>query len=155
MTAESVDLKAEMPVLARHEGTWAGEYIEVDTDAEVLDRFECELHCQFPDEGEYPYYQLNRYEWPDGTERSFEFGGRYEDGALHWDSDRIDGMAWEVERDDRTVMLRWTRPDIPGSLFYEMIQINDDDDERTRTWHWFKDDEPIKRTLIQEHRTDG
>lgn len=154
MSADEINLREEMPILARHEGEWTGEYIEVDADAEVIDRFDAHLSCRFPDEGEYPYHQTNHYEWPDGTEQVIEFPGTYEDGRIVFDNERINGSAWEVEHDDRTVMLTWTRKDIPGSYFYEMIQINEDDDERVRTWHWFKEDELEKRTLIQEHRID-
>jgi hypothetical protein len=154
MSAEEVELREEMPILARHEGEWTGEYVEVDPDAEVIDRFDAHLSCRFPDEGEYPYYQVNRYEWSDGTERRIEFPGTYDDGRIVFDNERIYGRAWEAEHDDRTVMLTWTRKDMPGSYFYEMIQINGDDDERVRTWHWFEDDELSKRTLIREHRID-
>jgi len=73
---------------------------------------------------------------------------------LVFDTERIQGQAWEVEHDDRTVMLTWTRPDMPDSRFYEMIQINDDDNRRARTWHWFVEDELEKRTLIEEQRVD-
>lgn len=154
MVAEEIDLREEMPILARHEGEWAGEYIEVDTDAQVLDRFDASLSCQFPVDGEYSYYQTNHYEWPDGTERVIEFPGIYDDGRLVFDTERIQGQAWEVEHDDRTVMLTWTRPDMPDSRFYEMIQINDDDNRRARTWHWFVEDKLEKRTLIEEQRVD-
>jgi hypothetical protein len=154
MSVNEIDLREEMPVLARHEGEWTGEYVEVDTDAEIIDQFDARLSCRFPDDGEYPYRQINRYEWPDGTEERIEFPGTYENGRIEFDNERIRGHAWEVQHDDRTVMLTWTRKDIEDSYFYEMIQINEDDDTRVRTWHWFKNDDLFKRTLIQEHRDD-
>ena len=49
-------------------------------------------------------------------------------------------------------MLSWTRKDMPGSYLYEMIQINANSDKRARTWHWFQDDEIVKRTCIRENR---
>ena len=155
MNADEIDMRSEMPILARHEGTWEGTYIEVDPNAEVIDRFDSRLTCQFPEEGEHPYVQTNRYEWPDGTVQEIGFPAQYDGTKLHWNNERIKGKAWEVEQDDRTVMLSWTRKDIPGSVFYEMIQINDDDDFRARTWHWFKEGELFKRTLIEERRVDG
>lgn len=147
-----VDLREEMPVLARHEGKWKGEYVDVGADGEPLDRFEAHLSCQFPDEGTYDYHQVNRYTWPDGTEEVHEFPAVYEDGEIWFDTERIKGHAWEA--DHRTVMLTWRRKDLPGIYFYEMIQINEENNRRSRTWHWFEEDELVKRTLIEEHRIE-
>ena len=61
-----------------------------------------------------------------------------------------EGSAWEV--DDRTIMLNWTRKDAPGSYLYEMIQINEQNNRRARTWHWFVGDQIINRTCITEQR---
>jgi len=35
-----VDLRRELPAIARHEGVWEGELVELDTDVAVQDRFE-------------------------------------------------------------------------------------------------------------------
>lgn len=153
-----VDLRNEMPVLARHEGEWKGHYIDVDSrdeadsDVEVLDKFEARLSCRFPEDGKYDYHQINRYIWPDGTKEVNEFPAVYEDGKIWFDTDRIKGHAWEA--DHRTVVLTWRRKDLDDFYFYEMIQINEDNDRRARTWHWFKEDELFKRTLINEHRIE-
>jgi hypothetical protein len=146
------DLRDEMPVLARHEGEWKGHYIDIDPEGEVIDTFEARLSCRFPEDGEYDYHQINRYEWPDGRKEVHEFPAVYENGQIWFDTDRIEGHAWEA--DERTVVLTWTRKDLPGVYFYEMIHINEDNDRRSRTWHWFKDDELVKRTIIDEHRID-
>ena len=47
-------------------------------------------------------------------------------------------------------MLNWIRKDIPKSYFYEMIQINEASDTRSRVWHWFENDVLIKRVCISE-----
>lgn len=143
-------IRQGMPVLARHEGEWEGEYIHVDPNNEVLDRHKSHLICRFPTEGDFPYFQTNIYTWNDGRKEEIDFPAKYRDGRIWWDNERIEGSAWEL--DERTVCLNWTRKDLPGSYLYEMIQINAANDSRGRTWHWFVDDELIKRTCIKEHR---
>lgn len=144
------DIRAEMPVLARHEGEWQGEYIHVDVNNREIDRHHAQLQCRFPTDGPYPYYQINTYTWPDGRREEIHFPATYRNGQIHWDTDRILGRAWEV--DSRTVMLTWTRKGEPGTYLYEMIQISEDGDHRGRTWHWFENDVLVKRTCIKEKR---
>ena len=50
-------------------------------------------------------------------------------------------------------MLTWDRKDIVGARLYEMIQLSEDGQHRTRTWHWLgADGELQQRTLIKETR---
>ncbi len=143
-------IREEMPVLARHEGEWEGVYIHVDPDNHEISRHRSHLQCRFPAEGEYAYYQINTYIHPDGTREEIHFPATYRDGRIWWDTDRIEGSAWEI--DERTVMLTWTRKDMPGAYLYEMIQISEDGTARGRTWHWFEGDRLVKRTCIKEQR---
>ncbi len=147
-----VNLRKEMPVLARHEGAWKGEYVHVDPTGKIIDRHESFLTCRFPAKGEFPYYQINRYSWADGKSEELHFPGLYRDRRVWWDNDRIKGCVWEIDR--RSLMLTWVRKDIPDSYLYEMIQISDDDSERVRTWHWFQKGHLVQRTLITERRTE-
>lgn len=144
------DIRAEMPVLARHEGIWEGEYIHVDPSNAEIDRHASRLQCMFPDGGAHAYHQINTYTWPDGRSEEIHFPATYRDGQIFWDTDRIVGRAWEI--DARTVVLTWTRKDNPKAYLYEMIQISDDNAHRGRTWHWFEDDVLVKRTCIRERR---
>lgn len=144
-------IREGFPALVAHEGKWAGEYIHVDPQNAVLDRHESLLECRFPDEGsDYDYYQVNTYTWPGGRSEEIHFPAKYADGKIHWDTERITGAAWQI--DDRTVMLHWSRKDMPGAYLYEMIQLSEDRTKRGRTWHWFEDDELVKRTCIKERR---
>ncbi|MCY4345038.1 MAG: DUF3598 domain-containing protein [Gammaproteobacteria bacterium] len=145
------NIRTGMPVLARHEGEWVGEYIHIDPDGTVQDRHASHLSCTFPAAGPHDYFQTNTYTWADGKREQIEFPAVYRDGRIWWDNERIAGSAWEV--DERTMMLNWIRKDMPGSYLYEMIQINSGNDLRGRTWHWFVDDELIRRTCIKERRT--
>jgi len=145
------DIRAGMPVLARHEGEWRGEYIHVAPDNSLIDRHASHLICAFPGGGEYDYFQKNIYTWNDGRREELDFPARYRDGRIWWDNERIAGSAWEI--DERTIVLQWSRKDLPRSYLYEMIQINESNDKRGRTWHWFVDDELVRRTCIKESRT--
>ena len=147
------DIRSGMPVLARHLGEWRGEYIHVAPDNSLLDRHASHLICTIPEAGDHDYMQTNIYTWSDGRREELDFPARYESGRIWWDNDRIVGSAWEI--DHRTIVLSWSRKDLPGSYLYEMIQINDDNDKRARTWHWFVGDELIRRTCIKEARAPG
>lgn len=143
-------IRQGMPVLARHEGEWEGEYIHVDTNNIVLDRHKSHLQCMFPASGPHAYHQINTYTWPDGRREELHFPATYRDGQIFWDTDRIVGRAWEI--DPKTVVLTWTRKGEPGTYLYEMIQLSDDGRHRGRTWHWFENDQLVKRTCIKERR---
>ncbi len=144
------EMHQAMPVLARHEGEWEGVYIHVDADNREIDRHASHLKCAFPDDGPFAYYQINTYLWEDGRTEELHFPATYKDKRIWWDTDRIEGSAWEV--DERTVMLTWVRKGEPGTYLYEMIQISEDGAHRGRTWHWFENDQLVKRTCIKERR---
>jgi hypothetical protein len=139
-----------MPILVRHEGDWTGTYTIVDTAGKVIDRYESHLTCQFPENSSHSYYQINRYKWSDGKREEYEFPGIYKDKALWFDTDRIDGKAWETG--NSTIILWFTYKTAPEMELYEMIQISADNNHRARTWHWFKNQQIYQRTLIQEER---
>jgi hypothetical protein len=55
------NIRTGMPLLARHEGEWVGEYIHVDANNVEFDRHASHLQCKFQDDATYPYYQINTY----------------------------------------------------------------------------------------------
>lgn len=144
------NIRLEMPVLSRHEGEWKGTYTLVDVNGNILDQHQSHLSCQFPETGEYPYYQINRYTWENGKTEEHQFPGTYKDKTLWFDTERIQGKAWEI--DNSTVIFWFGYKQLPGAYLYEMIQISADKNNRARTWHWFKNDQIYQRTLIQEIR---
>ncbi len=145
-------IKKFMPVMARHEGNWVGEYIHVDMSGLIIDQHKSELSCTFPEKGPFPYFQKNLYTWESGKTEEILFQGTFKDNKVWFNNDRIKGYVWEL--DQRSLMLTWVRKDIESSYLYEMIQLNESNNSRTRTWHWFKDDECFQRTLIKEKRID-
>lgn len=145
-----MNIREAMPVLARHEGDWVGQYTLIDLTGTVLDQHDSYLSCQFPATDPQAYFQINRYVWPDGRQEEHHFPGIYQDKKLWFDVERIQGYAWEV--DEQTILLRWTYKAIPDAYLYEMIQISPCNNHRARTWHWFRNHQLYQRTLIQEQR---
>ncbi|HQA18772.1 MAG TPA: DUF3598 domain-containing protein, partial [Novosphingobium sp.] len=128
MTDSPLDIRAAMPLLARHEGVWDGVYSYFNARNEKVDEHSSRLICRFPDQGPFPYHQTNHYTWADGRRESRDFPATYRDGRVWWDNDLIKGWAAEVPLDEynRTVMLYWQRSGDPSLYLYEQIQISDD-----------------------------
>ncbi|HVL80550.1 MAG TPA: DUF3598 family protein [Actinomycetota bacterium] len=147
---QTTNIRQEMPLLARHEGIWEGTYTFVDREAKVIDRHASRLTCSFPEDPSTPYHQTNEYTWEDGRTERIEFPATYADGRLHFDTERIDGVCWEV--DDHCIVLHWVYKADRSVTLYELIHLDDSGNNRSRTWHWFKDGVCFQRTLIDEHR---
>jgi hypothetical protein len=145
-------IRDEMPLLARHEGVWEGEYVYYDAEGREIDRHRSRLLCRFPDGGDHSYHQTNHYLWADGRKEVRDFPATYRDRRIWWNNALIRGWAAEVELDEnrRTVMLHWERQGDPDLYLYEMIQISDDGQNRCRTWHWIRSGLLETRTAIQE-----
>lgn len=143
-------IRDEMPILARHEGYWMGKYTLIDTEGTILDKYKSHLSCQFPKDSPYSYYQINRYQWPDGKREEHHFAGTYRDKKVLFDTERIYGCAWEA--DDSTLLLRFSYKMMPEINVYEMIHISPCNNYRSCTGQWFKNNRIFKHTLIQEER---
>ncbi|MEB3282235.1 MAG: DUF3598 family protein [Lyngbya sp.] len=144
------NLREKMPVLARHEGDWTGTYTLVNTEGKIIDQHQSHLTCQFPETGDYPYFQINRYHWENGKREEHQFPAIYQDNKLIFDTERITGKAWEA--DESTLILWLAYKGVPDAYIYEMIQISPCNNYRARTWQWFKNNQIFQRTLIQEER---
>jgi hypothetical protein len=141
---------ATMPALARHRGVWEGSYRVVDVMGQTLDWHRSRIEVRFPDDGPYDYLQSNHFAWPDGRELRVEHPAVCRNGVLLWDTEHIKGQAWSV--DERSTVLTWRRHDNPDAHLYELIVINDSNDQRSRTWHWFRNGTLYQRTLIDEKK---
>ena len=143
-------IRTEMPVLVRHEGTWVGAYTVIDNDGNMIDTHKSQVTCEFPDDAAAPYFQTNRYEWSKDKIQEYQFPGTYRDKQLWFDTERIEGHAWEA--DNSIIILYFSYKDMPDAYVYEMIHISPCNNHRARTWHWFKNGEIYQRTLIKEAR---
>lgn len=148
------DFREKLPSLARHEGIWNGTYRYYDANGIKTDEHHSRLVCRFPASGTYPYHQTNYYRWSDGRQQVRDFPATIVDGRLRWDNELIKGWAADVSLDvfDRTTMLYWVRKDTPDTYLYEMIQISDCGQYRSRVWQWFKRGRLTARTLIDERK---
>ena len=153
MTGNRAALEAAMPAMLDHEGWWEGSYRDFDVDGTLLDERTVKTWCEFPDEGEWHYIQHNWISWADGREALFEFGGRLDGKRILWETERFKGYGWQTSED--TLMLRLDRLDVPAAYYIEMISVAPDGQSRARTWQWFKDGRPWKRTLCDEIRIEG
>ncbi|MEO3870244.1 DUF3598 family protein [Nonomuraea sp. B12E4] len=141
-------LRADMPLLARHEGEWEGEYRHLGRDGTLLDRHRVRMTCAIVDDT--TYHQTNRYTWDDGRTEVHEFPGTYlGDGRCRFDTERLEGEFREL--DAGTIYLTW-RYKGQDLRLYEMIVLSEDGRSRSRVWQWIKDGECVRRTLIDERR---
>lgn len=71
-------IKHNMPLLARHEGTWAGTYRFITPELELLDQYAFRIKVMFPYDGRggITYRQESFYAWPDGREEELIFEAR-------------------------------------------------------------------------------
>jgi hypothetical protein len=152
MTKSLVEL--HMPVLARTAGQWEGTYTEVDMTNAVVDQYRFELDISFPDENGAAYRQATRYRWSDGRSQDFVFdasltlaSGR---AQIYWDHEVMFGTLFEV--DDRTLQLRFTYKGPEVIEVQEAMFVSADGRHRMRTWHWYKDGAPYRKTLVDEVR---
>lgn len=145
-------LKTSMPLLARHEGIWEGQYRYFNNAGELVDQHKSRLICRLPDDGPYPYHQTNIFLWADGRSETRDFPAVFRDGKLHWDSGLVHGWATEApeDRHHRTLLLSWLRRDLPDAYLYEMIQISDCGQYRSRVWQWIAAGQVRMRTFIDE-----
>jgi len=150
------DPRQDAPGIARHEGTWEGVYRYYAASGQLIDEHASTLHCRFPDTGPWPYHQTNHYRWADGRTETREFPADIRDGKLIWEGGLIHGWAASVALDefDRTTLLYWVREDQPDTYLYEMIQLSDCGNYRSRVWQWFQDGRLVRRTLIDEVRVN-
>lgn len=145
-------IKSNMPVLARHEGVWEGTYRFITPHLQVVDQYDFHIEVSFPDDshGGITYRQLSHYDWPDGRTGDIDFEAQFQGGQVVFDTEAISGRMWEI--DSNTLYLTFGFPDQPGIKVCEMIQLAENNKDRARTWHWFKDEVLFQLTLVEEQR---
>lgn len=149
-----LSLRQTFPLLERHEGVWEGWYRHIDVGGAQVDAHRARLVCRIPDDTPNVYHQTNHYSWSDGSTEVRDFKGEAKGDRLVFDNDIIKGWAAEEPLDEnrRTMMLHWVRCDAPAIYLYEMIQLSDCGQYRTRVWQWLRDGQTVKRTLIDERK---
>jgi hypothetical protein len=134
-----------------HAGKWFGTYRHLNTDGAVVDLHEANVTCEIPATGPFAYTQTSRLIWI-GHEEQFTFNGTLRENKLLFESERISGFAWVSSHDPEAMFLKFIRKDLPDVVITEMINKYGISDSRMRTWQWFKNGLPFRRTLIDEQR---
>lgn len=143
-----------MPLLARHEGVWAGTYRFISPQLDLLDQYDFRIRVSFPDDsdGGRTYRQESHYTWPDGREQHLEFEALYTGNGVVELAGPLTGKMWEL--DDRTIYLNFAFADEPDVDVCEMIQLAANNVDRARTWHWFRAGKLFQLTLVDERRVE-
>ncbi|WP_380875707.1 hypothetical protein ACFB49_05710 [Sphingomonas sp. DBB INV C78] len=145
------DLTSCMPNMLRHAGWWEGEYRVIERDGTLTEHHHMRTFCEFPTAGPYAYLQHNWLRWPDGRTLERAFGATFRDGRLWWNTERLEGYGHEIE--GGIVMLNLVHKSEAALRFTEMIELSEDGQNRARTWQWFRNGTPVRRTLCDEWRT--
>lgn len=140
-------LARALPAMLLHEGEWEGWYRQIDNDGKLLDQFQVYTWCEFPDQGHWHYRQRNALTWEDGRTGEYSFDALLRDDGLWMDGGDYTGLICQAPYD--MLLLKVDRRD---SYYLEMITIAPDRRHRARTWQWYKDGAPWKRTLCDERR---
>ncbi len=148
-------IKTKLPLLARHEGVWAGTYRFITPQMKLLDQYDFRIQVSVPNDaqGGITYRQDSFYTWPDGRTQDLSFEAFYRDEngqAVAVFDQRIAGKIWEL--DTRTIYLTFRFADQPDVDVCEMIQLAENNRDRARTWHWFRQGRLFQLTLVEEAR---
>jgi len=147
-------VREALPVLARHEGVWDGVFRRMDPAGKVTAEFNARIIKRFLPDEHWPkiYHQTNMYDFPDGKHQVIDTKGEYQDGKIHFSSERVDGWQLDDVSDpfNRTVFLYMVYKSDPDQYVYEIINISDDGKYRTRMTQFLKAGRTTSRTLIDE-----
>ena len=147
-------VRERLPVLARHEGVWDGTFMRLDANNKVTAEFKSRIIKRFLPDEFWPeiYHQTNMYEFADGTTQVIDTKGEYREGKIHFGSERVDGWQLDDATDphNRTVFLYMVYKSNPNQYVYELINISEDGQSRTRITQFLEDGKSTGRTLIDE-----
>ncbi|MEM7706422.1 MAG: CpcT/CpeT family chromophore lyase [Pseudomonadota bacterium] len=151
-------LMRRMPAGGGMEGTWEGTFTRVDPEGKVLETFPTKIVATFlPDGHEYDFHQLNIYRSGESNEQVIESYGKWNVDRLHFFNDRLEGWSKDLDLDDSGLTYAFTMnfKDGSGISVSEIISRNPNDlDERLRATQYMKDGKLLRRTLIEERRTE-
>lgn len=151
----SLKLARLLPVTSRHVGVWDGMFRRVDADGIIVASFRSRVIFRLLDDAHWPaiYRQTNSYFAPDGSVmQSFDTEGSFVGDRIRYESDRVRGWAADDPLDEygANSLLFMDILYRPGERVYEMAQISECGQYRTRTVQFLKDGRTMQRTLIDE-----
>lgn len=144
-----------LPVTSRHVGVWAGTFRRLDADGNKTAEFRSEVIFRLLDNALWPnvYRQTNIYYDDAGavTQR-IDTDGHFDGERLRYESDRVRGWAADDPLDERgnNALLFMEILYREAEYVYEMAQISQCGQFRTRTVQFLRDGRTVQRTLIDE-----
>ena len=142
-------IERHMPVLARGSGRWTGQTRVISPEGKPLDSYTVDTVTRFPTDGSADYSAHVIHTWPHGKQRDIVILADYRGNQLEW---RTPATGQMREIDDRAVYVTFSLAHDPSVKVRGLINISPDGTQRTRTWHWFKDEELFRLSLAWEVR---
>ncbi len=141
----------KMPNFYKHRGQWAGSYRHCTPSGALIDTYEVRITVAFPEDGSCDFRLITHNIWSDGRETRGTYEATFRDDRLWFDGDLV-GSLWEI--DEFTAYLRFHFREDPSVEVCEMLQLSPDGQDRSRTWHWFKNKKAFQITLTDERRDE-
>jgi hypothetical protein len=137
-------------IFLRHTGTWQGEYIKTDAEGNFLRRFFGQFTVSITGT---IYRQVNRYQYPDGSQLQLEFAGEFINGILHMTSSSyadFSAIAWDAGQE--TICFRATKTEAGAVITFMETMTLLASDRRVRSTHALKDGRFDGISFIEEIR---
>ncbi|MCP5328403.1 MAG: hypothetical protein R3E75_02665 [Steroidobacteraceae bacterium] len=145
-------MSATLALLCLHVGIWEGDYTHIDpADRSVQESYAFRIKVECPGDGPVAYRQTSRYRWDDGRTTELVYTGIMDGDRLVIDDGRIRGEVRAIE--PQTLYMRFGFTADPSNQVTEMIQLSQDGQHRARTWHWLRNEQLWRITLVRERRT--
>ena len=144
-----------MPVMARMEGVWAGEFRRIDAEGALIEVVPSRVVVRFlPDGDAYDYHQVNTTRPGEQGERRIESQGKWDVDRLRFSNARLNGWAQDLATDPSrlTSVFRMDFTDGSGLTVSEIVSLSDDGNHRMRATQYIKEGRILRRTLIDEQR---
>ena len=144
-----------MPVMARMEGVWAGEFRRIDAEGALIEVVPSRVIVRFlPDGDAYDYHQVNITRPGEQGERRIESQGKWDVDRLRFSNARLNGWAQDLATDPSglTSVFRMDFTDGSGLTVSEIVSLSDDGNHRMRATQYIKEGRILRRTLIDEQR---
>lgn len=144
-----------MPVLARMEGVWDGQFRRVDASGELIEAVASRVIARFLPDGEaYDYHQVNITRPGEEGEQRIESWGKWDVDRLRFSNARLNGWAQDLAADESglTAVFSMTFTDGSGLTVSEIVSLGEDGNSRMRATQYIRNGRIVRRTLIDETR---
>ena len=109
-----------------------------------------------PGDGQLRYHQTNVYRPASKPVEALENYGEIRDGKIHFGNARLDAWKMDVPGDTtgRSAVLLMEYKDGSDMYMHQIVSLSDDGRYRSRTAQYFVKGKIVRRTLIDEEKSD-